>query len=194
MFGLVRKREGVSRKPLLHPLPRRLLCPRAHLSNHNALLPPSASAWVRRTLAESIRSRNPYAVNLLLGGYDTTTDLPHLYWLDYLGTKATLQYGAHGAGMYVALSLMDKWWYEGMDKKAGVDLLNRCIDEVQNREFHVVIVPDFIASSALESHAVSRVGEDFITLALLSRRSCPRRRRRMNDLNLVLTCRNGDQV
>lgn len=112
----------------------------AHASNHNALLPPSASAWVRRTLAESIRSRNPYAVNLLLGGYDTTTDLPHLYWLDYLGTKATLQYGAHGAGMYVALSLMDKWWYEGMDKKAGVDLLNRCIDEVQNRESYVVIV------------------------------------------------------
>ena len=42
--------------------------------------------------------------------------------------------------MYVALSLMDKWWYEGMDKKAGVDLLNRCIDEVQNRESYVVIV------------------------------------------------------
>ena len=36
--------------------------------NHNALLPPSASAWIRRQLAESLRSRKPYAVNLLLGG------------------------------------------------------------------------------------------------------------------------------
>ena len=70
----------------------------------------------------------------MLGGYDTTTAIPHLYWIDYLGTKAIVNYGAHGAGMYVALSLMDKWWYEGMDKKAGMNLLHKCIDEVQNRE------------------------------------------------------------
>lgn len=102
--------------------------------HHNSLLPPSASAWIRKTLANSLRSRSPYAVNLLLGGYDTTTSIPHLYWIDYLGTKAVVDYAAHGAGMYVALSCMDKWWFEGMDEKAGMGLLQRCIDEVQNRE------------------------------------------------------------
>jgi hypothetical protein len=38
--------------------------------------------------------------------------------------------------MYVALSTMDKWWFEGMDEEAGLKLLNKCIDEVQHRELH----------------------------------------------------------
>lgn len=102
--------------------------------NHFPLLPPAASAWVRRTLAEAIRSRHPYAVNLLLGGFDTTTSKPHLYWIDYLGTKAIVPYAAHGMGVYVSLSTMDKWWYEDMDKREGVDLLRKCIDETEKRE------------------------------------------------------------
>lgn len=102
--------------------------------NHNPLLPPSASAWVRRQLAESLRSRSPYAVNLLLGGYDTTTTIPHLYWIDYLGTKAVVNYAAQGMGMYVALSTMDKWWFEGMGASDGLGLLRKCIDEVNTSE------------------------------------------------------------
>ena len=120
---------------------------KAHVRNHNPLLPPSASAWIRRSLAESLRSKNPYAVNLLLGGFDTTTTIPHLYWIDYLGTKAVVNYGAHGAGMYVALSLMDKWWYEGMDKKAGMVLLHKCIAEVQNRESTFLVCATYVVAS-----------------------------------------------
>ncbi|OXG52513.1 20S proteasome subunit beta 4 [Cryptococcus neoformans] len=104
-----------------------------NIRNHFPLLPPAASAWVRRTLAEAIRSRHPYAVNLLLGGFDTTTSKPHLYWIDYLGTKAIVPYAAHGMGVYVSLSTMDKWWYEDMDKREGVDLLRKCIDETEKR-------------------------------------------------------------
>ncbi|ORY28980.1 putative proteasome subunit beta type 2, partial [Naematelia encephala] len=104
-----------------------------HIRNHTALLPPSASAWVRRTLAESLRSRRPYAVNLLLGGYDTTTDLPHLYWIDYLGTKAVVPYAAQGFGMYVCLSTMDKWAHPQMDRVEGLEVLRKCISEVNIR-------------------------------------------------------------
>lgn len=43
--------------------------------------PPAAANWIRNELAKSIRSRSPKAVNLLLGGYDTATKKPHLYWL-----------------------------------------------------------------------------------------------------------------
>ncbi|RSH80139.1 Proteasome subunit beta type-4 [Saitozyma podzolica] len=95
--------------------------------------PPSASAWVRRTLAESIRSRKPYAVNLLLAGYDISTSLSHLYWIDYLGTKAVVPYAAHGLGVYVALSTMDKWWYPDIQRREGVDVLKKCVNEVEKR-------------------------------------------------------------
>ncbi|WVQ85544.1 hypothetical protein IAT38_007710 [Cryptococcus sp. DSM 104549] len=116
-----------------------------HIRNHFPLLPPAASSWVRRQLAEAIRSRHPYSVNLLLAGYDTTTDLPHLYWIDYLGTKAVVPYAAHGMGVYVSLSTMDKWWYDGMDKREGIEVLRKCIDETEKRltikfNFNVILI------------------------------------------------------
>ncbi|BEJ15914.1 hypothetical protein CspHIS471_0505190 [Cutaneotrichosporon sp. HIS471] len=104
-----------------------------HIRHNSALLPHAASAWIRRSLADAIRSRRPYAVSLLLGGYDTTTDLPHLYWIDYLGTKAVVPYAAHGFGQLVALSTMDKWWTEGCDRRQGLEVLKKCINEVAIR-------------------------------------------------------------
>ncbi|WVQ71160.1 hypothetical protein IAR50_000685 [Cryptococcus sp. DSM 104548] len=116
-----------------------------NIRHHFPLLPHPASAWIRRTLAESIRSRKPYAVNLLLAGFDTTTSKPHLYWIDYLGTKAVVPYAAHGMGVYVSLSTMDKWWNEDMDKREGVDVLRKCIDETEKRltvkfDFNVILI------------------------------------------------------
>lgn len=115
------------------------------IRHHHALLPHAASSWIRRTLADSIRSRRPYAVNLLLAGFDTTTAAPHLYWLDYLGTKATVPYAAHGMGMHVSLSTMDKYWYENIDKRAGIDVIKKAINETQTRlvikfKFNCIII------------------------------------------------------
>jgi 20S proteasome subunit beta 4 len=112
------------------------------IRNNTPLSPASASSWIRRTLAESIRSRSPYAVNLLLGGLDTSpaavsanNDVPpaHLYWFDYLGTKATVPYAAHGLGQYVCLSTMDKWWKPEIDREEGIEVLKKCVDEVEKR-------------------------------------------------------------
>lgn len=100
------------------------------------LLPAAASAWIRRTLADSLRSRSPYAVNLLLAGVDITDDSPHLYWIDYLGTKAVVPYAAHGMGQMVALSTMDKWWTEGCDRREALDVLRKCINEVDIRGYY----------------------------------------------------------
>ncbi|EIW72628.1 20S proteasome subunit beta 4 [Tremella mesenterica] len=116
-----------------------------HIRNNFPLPPPSAASWVRRILAESIRSRSPYAVNVLLGGFDTTTSKPHLYWLDYLGTKADIPYAAQGVGMYVTLSTMDKWWYENIERREALDVLNKCVDEVKKRvtikfDFNCVLI------------------------------------------------------
>lgn len=78
------------------------------IRNTYALRPSAAASWVRRSLADSLRSRNPYSVNVLLGGYDTATHTPHLYWVDYLGTMTEVPFGAHGYGSYFALSLLDR--------------------------------------------------------------------------------------
>lgn len=78
------------------------------IRNIYALRPQSAASWIRRSVAESLRSRHPYSVNLLLGGYDISTYTPHLYWMDYLGTLAEVPFAAHGYGSYFALSLLDR--------------------------------------------------------------------------------------
>lgn len=79
-----------------------------HIRNLYPLRPQSAASWIRRSLAESLRSRSPYTVNLLIGGFDTADNLPHLYWVDYLGTMASVPFAAHGYGSYFALSLLDR--------------------------------------------------------------------------------------
>lgn len=101
--------------------------------NHTALLPDPAASFVRKTLADSIRSRHPYSVNLLLGGYDPTSEQSHLYWLDYLGTKATVPYAAHGYASYLALSTMDRFHNPDNDLNQGLRLLRRCVNELEKR-------------------------------------------------------------
>jgi hypothetical protein len=65
-------------------------------------LSPAATAnFVRGELAQALRSRKPYTVNLLLGGYDEIADRPTLYWIDYLASLAPVPYAAHGYAQYV---------------------------------------------------------------------------------------------
>lgn len=65
-------------------------------------LSPSATAnFVRGELARALRSKRPYTVNLLLGGYDNIADKPTLYWIDYLASLAPVPYAAHGYAQYV---------------------------------------------------------------------------------------------
>ncbi|KIY49435.1 20S proteasome subunit [Fistulina hepatica ATCC 64428] len=103
------------------------------IRNTYALRPSAAASWIRRSLAESLRSRKPYSVNMLLGGYDTTTDCPHLYWIDYLGTMTEVPFGAHGYGSYFALSLLDRYHDPAASLEDGIVTLKRCIDEVAKR-------------------------------------------------------------
>ena len=38
-------------------------------------------------------------------------------------------------GVYVALSTMDKWWYEGIGREDGIDVLKKCVNECEKREY-----------------------------------------------------------
>ncbi|KAJ3519018.1 hypothetical protein NMY22_g13389 [Coprinellus aureogranulatus] len=103
------------------------------IRNTYSLRPSAAASWVRRSLAESLRSRHPYSVNLLLGGYDTASHDPHLYWIDYLGTISEVPFAAHGYGSYFALSLLDRYHNPEASLEEGLETLKRCIDEVAKR-------------------------------------------------------------
>ena len=71
------------------------------MRNDTNLGPSAVASFVRGELARSLRSKNPYNVNLLLGGVDPITKQPHLYWLDYLASLAAVPYAAHGYAQYV---------------------------------------------------------------------------------------------
>ncbi|KAH7925345.1 proteasome-domain-containing protein [Leucogyrophana mollusca] len=103
------------------------------IRNLYPLRPSAAASWVRRSLAESLRSRNSYTVSLLLGGYDLATHTPNLYWIDYLGTSVEVPFAAHGYGSYFALSLLDRYHDPEASLEEGLATLKRCIDEVSKR-------------------------------------------------------------
>jgi len=103
------------------------------IRNLYPLRPAAAASWIRRALADSLRSRKPYSVNLLLGGYDTATFDPHLYWIDYLGTMTEVPFAAHGYGAYFALSLLDRYHDPSATLEEGLATLKRCLDEVSKR-------------------------------------------------------------
>ncbi|KAL1928624.1 hypothetical protein VTP01DRAFT_2410 [Rhizomucor pusillus] len=106
------------------------------------LSPKAAATFTRRELADSLRSRHPYAVNMLIGGYDTKQDKPELFWIDYLGAMASLPYGAQGYGAYFCTSLMDRYHYPDMDLEEAKDLLRKCIQELKTR--FIVNLPKFM--------------------------------------------------
>ncbi|KJA15869.1 hypothetical protein HYPSUDRAFT_193940 [Hypholoma sublateritium FD-334 SS-4] len=103
------------------------------IRNLYPLRPSAAASWIRKAIADSLRSRKAYSVNLLLGGYDTATFEPHLYWMDYLGTMTEVPFAAHGYGAYFALSLLDRYHNPEADLEEGLATLKRCLDEVAKR-------------------------------------------------------------
>ncbi len=91
----------------------------------------AASAWIRRALAEALRSRNPYRVNLLLGGMDKET--PSLYYLDYLASCNPVDYAAQGYCGYFAPAVLDRHWKPGLNEKEGIELMHVVIDQIKTR-------------------------------------------------------------
>ncbi|KAI1292148.1 Proteasome subunit beta type-2 [Halotydeus destructor] len=102
------------------------------MRNGFALSPSAAACFIQRNLADYLRSRTPYQVNLLLAGYDDEKG-PELYYLDYLATMTKLPFGMHGYGGFFATSLLDRHYRADMPLEEGVQLLEKCVAEVQRR-------------------------------------------------------------
>lgn len=86
--------------------------------------------FIRSVIAGSLRTRNSYQVNMLLGGYD---EKPSLYYLDYLGTLQPVPYGAQGYCAYFVLSVFDKHYKADMTLEDGKKLMKMALDQIANR-------------------------------------------------------------
>ena len=111
------------------------------LSNDGTKLSVHAQAsFAREELAYALR-RGPFQVNLLLGGYDAK-DGPSLYWMDYLAALSKVKYGVQGYASNFCLSVMDKEYREDCTEEGAVDIVQKCIHELETR--FLLAQPNFI--------------------------------------------------
>lgn len=83
----------------------------------------------------------PYNVNCIVAGVDKAGG-PGVYFLDYLGNMQKMNFTAHGYAGYFVLSLLDKYYEEGLDEAGGIKLIRMCITELRTR---MVISAKYIA-------------------------------------------------
>ncbi|KAK3606164.1 hypothetical protein CHS0354_010798 [Potamilus streckersoni] len=104
------------------------------------LSPHAAANFTRKNLADYLRSSTPYAVNLLIAGYDKTEG-PALYYMDYLASLNKVPFAAHGYGSFFTLSIMDRHYTENITREEAAELLKKCINEIKKR--FIVNMPTF---------------------------------------------------
>lgn len=114
-----------------------------HLYQFRNGIPLSTAAAANFTcneLATALR-KSPYAVNMLLAGYDKDIG-PSLYYIDYIATLHKIDKSAFGYGSYFCLSLMDRYYHSGMSLEEAIELVDKCIMEIRSRL--VVAPPNFV--------------------------------------------------
>ncbi|KAJ3227241.1 Proteasome subunit beta type-4 [Clydaea vesicula] len=111
------------------------------IKNGVALSTAACTKFTRRELANSLRSRNAYQVNLLISGSDPKTGVPSLFWLDHLASANKVNYTAHGYASYFILSTMDLYWHENLTLEEGLGLVKKCLKELKIR--FIGNLPDF---------------------------------------------------
>lgn len=111
------------------------------MRNGYELSPNAAATYIQSNLANYLRSRTPYQVNLLVAGYDTMTNEPSLHYIDYLATSTKVPYGMHGYGAFFVMGLMDRIYKADATLEEGIEMMKKCVAEIQKRL--VVSLPAF---------------------------------------------------
>ncbi|CAF0722184.1 unnamed protein product [Didymodactylos carnosus] len=100
------------------------------------LSPYACANFTRHEMANSLRSRNSYAANLIIGGF-TTNDADQqkaqLFSIDYLGAMISANVVAHGFCQFFALGVGDKLWRENMTLEDGLHMLQVIVNELGKR-------------------------------------------------------------
>ncbi|CAN6625026.1 proteasome subunit beta type-4 [Trichomonascus vanleenenianus] len=97
------------------------------------MTPKAVASFARNELANSLRSRKPFQVNILIGSYDKKSQSPKLNWIDYLAANAELPYAAHGYAAYYVMSLLDRHHKPGLTEEEGIELVKMSVAELRTR-------------------------------------------------------------
>lgn len=100
----------------------------------------ATASFIRTQLAEALR-KGPYQANLVVAGFDKGKG-PSLYFMDYLASMHPVKKAAHGYGAYFTYGLLDRHFKEGMELVECVDLIKKCIHELQTR--FLIAQPSFV--------------------------------------------------
>lgn len=58
---------------------------------------------------------------------------PTLYWLDEYGANQKIEYGTHGYGSALILSILDQRYRSGMSRQEAIELMRTCFDQLRTR-------------------------------------------------------------
>nr|AQS22599.1 proteasome subunit beta type-2-like protein [Pseudodiaptomus poplesia] len=133
------------------------------MRNGYELSPSAAANFTRRNLADYLRSRTPYHVDLLVAGYDMETNKPELYFMDYLASMIKTPYCAHGYGGYFTTSIMDRHYKSDMTRAQAYALMVECVREVQKRL--IINMPNF-SVAVIDKNGITPM--DSITQAVVA--------------------------
>lgn len=110
------------------------------MRNGYELSPKSAAHFTRRNLAEYLRSRTPYHVNLFVAGYDENEGT-ELHYIDYLANAKAVKYAGQGYGGMFCNSIFDRYYYAGISQDEAYDVFKKCVKEIQKRL--IINLPNF---------------------------------------------------
>jgi len=103
--------------------------------------PPQAAHFARKEIADELR-RSPQMVELLLAGWDLTTNRTYLASVDYLGNKIdTTPFVFRGIAGKFCYSILDRVYTPTMSEQQAVEAVRMCVDEVRRR--FVAHLPQF---------------------------------------------------
>ncbi|CAL4088172.1 unnamed protein product, partial [Meganyctiphanes norvegica] len=103
------------------------------MRNGYELSPSAAVHFTRHTLATALRSREPYMVNSLIGGFDPLENKSELFYLDYLAAAVPVKFYCFGYGGMFSLSILDKEYRPAANQKRAFDLMLKYVSEIQTK-------------------------------------------------------------
>ncbi|KAE9555477.1 hypothetical protein FO519_001332 [Halicephalobus sp. NKZ332] len=112
------------------------------MRNGYELSPRATHFWLRKYIADALRSENYWRVDVLLGGFDDKENKAWLSSIDYLGNGIEDQnYLFRGFPGRFCYAIMDTMYHPRMTQDEGIAAVKRCINESRSR--FVANLPDF---------------------------------------------------
>ncbi len=100
------------------------------------LSPYACANFTRQEMATSLRSRNSFLANLIVGGYSTNERdqaRVQLFSIDYLGAMVSANVVAHGFCQFFALGIGDRLWKEDLSVDEALAMLQIMVNELGKR-------------------------------------------------------------